>query len=219
MRLVVQSGLWTTGESVGPVPLATVLEVDGAVLSWTVDEPAGAAIAFTDPARADWLWHVLGESGHRALAAVTSIEASYRPDDVELAGVELLSGSLDRLRRLSLGHWLRRWWPASERDGIASLDRAILDAEIAVLTSEAEEFLGGETLDSDVGELLSPHAAELKIHVAGGDPRVIELVRTCVELAADVGVDGAGWPDLIAALDDVTRLATPPTPARRGPQP
>ena len=70
MRLVADSGLWSTGQLAAPPPLAAVLEVSGAVLSWTVDDPSAAAqITFTDPARADWLWRVLGESGHSALAA------------------------------------------------------------------------------------------------------------------------------------------------------
>ncbi|MGE0220740.1 MAG: hypothetical protein AB7S95_33935, partial [Mycolicibacterium sp.] len=68
MRLVADAGLWTSGPVPQPVPLTTVLEVAGAVLSWTVDEPDGAAhIAFTDVVRADWLWRVVGEGGHSAL--------------------------------------------------------------------------------------------------------------------------------------------------------
>ena len=70
MRLVADSGLWSTGQQAAHPPLTAVLEVSGAVLSWTVDDPSTAAqITFTDPARADWLWHVLGEPGHSALAA------------------------------------------------------------------------------------------------------------------------------------------------------
>ena len=61
---------------VHPVELYEFLEVDGAVLSWTVDEPQAApTIVFTDPSRADWLWRVLGEDGHRALAASTTAAA------------------------------------------------------------------------------------------------------------------------------------------------
>ena len=81
MRLVTESGLWVTGPSVAPVPLAAVLELDGAVLAWTVDEAADAPpqITFTDPGRADWLWRVLGEDGHRALAAAISTCAVSEP--------------------------------------------------------------------------------------------------------------------------------------------
>ena len=142
MRLVADSGLWSTGPLVAPTPLVAVLEVSGAVLSWTIDDPSGTAatqLTFTDLTRADWLWRLLGESGHVTLAAAVD-SAPDEPATIELTGVDLLPGSVDRLRRLGLGHWLRRWWPASDRDGIAGLDRALLDAEIAVLTAAAQDF-------------------------------------------------------------------------------
>ncbi|HXL62190.1 MAG TPA: hypothetical protein VN959_16210, partial [Mycobacterium sp.] len=70
MRLVADSGLWSTGQLLPHPQLTAVLEVSGAVLSWTVDDPlTPAQITFTDPARADWLWRVIGERGHSALAA------------------------------------------------------------------------------------------------------------------------------------------------------
>jgi hypothetical protein len=187
MRLVADSGLWSTGQQPAPTPVVAVLEVSGAVLSWTVDDPSTAAqITFTDPARADWLWRVLGASGHSALAA--ALDGRTPEAAVELTGVDVLPGSLDPLRRLALGHWLRRWWPASRRDGISALDGVLLDAEIAVLTAGAQDFFTDDTFDSDVVGLLRPHAAALSAHLNGGDPRVIELVRTCAELADDVGV-------------------------------
>ncbi len=46
MRLVADSGLWGTGpghEPIAATPLVAVLEVSGAVLSWTVDDPPGDA--------------------------------------------------------------------------------------------------------------------------------------------------------------------------------
>lgn len=211
MRLVTESGLWVTGPSVAPVPLAAVLELDGAVLAWTVDEAADAPpqITFTDPGRADWLWRVLGEDGHRALAAATAATAHGQ---VDLAGVEVRAGSLDPLRRLALGHWLRRWWPASIRDGIAGLNPAVLDAEIAVATAGADEFLGDDTGDSDIAALLAPHAGELRTQLLLGDPRVAELVRRCAELADEFGVEGPGWAELADALADMgtgTAVAAP----------
>ena len=39
MKLMSDSGLWSTGPFVAPSPLQAVLEVSGAVLSWTVDDP------------------------------------------------------------------------------------------------------------------------------------------------------------------------------------
>jgi hypothetical protein len=187
MRLVADSGLWSTGRQTAPTPLVAVLEVSGAVLSWAVDDTAAVAkITFTDPARADWLWRVLGESGHVALAA--ALDGRTPDAAIELTGVDLRPESLEPLRRLALGHWLRRWWPASQRDGIAVLDGALLDAEIAVLTARAEDFFTDDTFDSDVAALLRPHAEALSAHLQGGDPRVVELVRTCAGLADDVGV-------------------------------
>ena len=71
MKLGAESGLWSTGPQLPPTPLVAVLEVSGAVLSWTIDDAAVApTITFTDVSRADWLWRVLGESGHSAVAAI-----------------------------------------------------------------------------------------------------------------------------------------------------
>ena len=212
MKLVTESGLWRAGPTAAPVPLAAVLEVDGAVLSWTVDqEDSAAQITFTDPSRADWLWRIVGEDGHRALA-----EATASPDgaaEIDLAGVEVRPGALDGLRRLAVGHWLRRWWPASVRDGIAGLNPAVLDAEIAVATAGADEFFGDDTLDSDVAGLLAPHAEELRMQLLLGDPRIADLVRRCVDLADEFGVDAPGWPELAGTLAD--GAAGAPAPGRR----
>ena len=189
MKLIADAGLWSTGPLVAPTPLVAVLEVSGAVLSWAIDdEPGAAAITFTDSARADWLWRVLGESGHSAVAAALD---GRLPDDaqtIDVNGVGVLPGSVDQLRRLALGHWMRRWWPASHRDGIAALDPALLDAEIALLTAAAQDFFADDTFDSDVAGLLTPHSAALNALVRAGDPRVVELVRAAGELTDDVGI-------------------------------
>jgi hypothetical protein len=202
MRLVADSGLWSTGPASEATPLAAVLEVSGAVLSWTLDDhdDAAAHITFTDLGRADWLWRILGESGHVALAS--AVGSANDPHGIDLAGVDILPGSVVPLRRLAVGHWLRRWWPASRRDGIAGLDRALLDIEVALLTAGAQGFFADDTLDSDVAGLLSPHAAALAAHVADGDPRALDLVRAGADLADELGVDGPGWAELSAALDD-----------------
>jgi hypothetical protein len=219
MRLVADSGLWSTGPATADSPLAAVLEVSGGVLSWTIDDPPGdasARITFTDLSRADWLWRVLGESGHVALAsAVGAVNGpADQPHGIELAGVGIVPGSVDPLRRLAVGHWLRRWWPASRLDGIAGLDRALLDVEVALLTSGAQGFFTDETLDSDVVGLLAPHAPALITHLQADDPRIRDLVRAGAGLADEVGVDDDGWPELYAALDDssmavIAELAQP----------
>lgn len=216
MRLVAESGLWSTGPMHAAPPLVAVLEVSGAVLSWVIDAPPGdpaAHITFTDVSRADWLWRVVGESGHVALlSAVQGADADEHR--VDLAGVQVAAEPGDALRRLAVGHWLRRWWPASRKDGIPALDRALLDAEVAVLTAGAQAYFCDDTFDSDVAELLSPHGSALTAHVRDRDPRALELVRAAAALAEDVGVDGAGWPELFVALGESTTPLEQPT-ARR----
>jgi hypothetical protein len=220
MRLVADSGLWSSGPvpaGLAALPLVAVLEVSGAVLSWTVDEPTAATqITFTDLSRADWLWRVVGESGHVAVASTLGTLAApvAEPRTIELTSVDIVPGSVGPLRRLAVGHWLRRWWPASRRDGIAGLDRALLDVEVALLTVGAQGFFTDDTLDSDVAELLVPHAPALIMHVRDDDPRIRDLVRAGVGLADDIGIDGVGWPELFATLDDSTAILE--IPAGRG---
>lgn len=188
MRLVRDAGLWATGAAPEAGPLALVLEVSGAVLSWTVDgdraEPP--VIAFTDVRRADWLWRVFGEGGHVAL--VEELERRAAAQSVGVDGLSVLPGSTDTLRRLAFGHWLRRWWPASVRDAIAPLDRAVLDVELAVLTAAADAFFTDDGFDADLAGLLAPHVAMMDTLAAQGDPRVTELIDGCRDLAEDLGL-------------------------------
>lgn len=117
-------------EPAPPSPLVAALEVAGAVLVWTVTDPADdVQVAFTDPDRADWLWRLVGTEGHLAIAS-----------GADVGGVDVVPGSLAPLHRLAVGHWLRRWWPASRRDGIPGLDAALLDVEVALLTVAAQAF-------------------------------------------------------------------------------
>ena len=74
MKLTVESGLWALGSEVAPPPEVAVLEVSGAVLAWTIHDPAQAVrITFTDLPAADWLWRLVGEAGH--VAVVTAAGA------------------------------------------------------------------------------------------------------------------------------------------------
>lgn len=190
MRFVLDAGLWTSGPPEDAPPLTAVLEVSGAVLSWTVDHPDSVVrLAFTDPTRADWLWRVVGERGHSQV--VPALGAAGEQGRAEVENVTLDTATLAPLRRLALGHWLRRWWPASRRDGIVELDSAVLDGELALLAASAEGFFADDTFDSDVAELLRPHTAMLNGLAGLGDPRVTELAASCAELAEDLGV-GAG---------------------------
>ncbi|MDY6995579.1 MAG: hypothetical protein SW019_03220 [Actinomycetota bacterium] len=189
MRFVAEEGLWTAGPVRAPAPLTAVLEVTGAVLSWTVDEPeAGAHIAFTDVRRADWLWRIVGEQGHDAVVTALGSRPATGSIDVPVSVTDGVA--LTALRRLAVGHWLRRWWPASRRDGIAVLDAALLDGELALLTARADAFFTDDTLDSDLAELLSPRLVGLDAAGRLGDPRVVELVDACRDLAEDIGVAG-----------------------------
>lgn len=184
MKLLAESGLWTVGAQVAAPPAVAVLEVAGAVLAWTVDDPAAAVqLTFTDVVAADWLWRITGERGHVAVVEALRGRAADPQASVDIADLELSPQVLAPLRRLALGHWLRRWWPASVRDGIADLDIAVLDAELAVLTGAAQEFFGEDTLDSDIDALLRPHRDALFAHLRDGDPRVAALVESCLELA------------------------------------
>lgn len=221
MKLHAVSGLWSTGPVAAPPPLLAVLEVSGAVLSWTVDDPAGASaiqITFTDAARADWLWRMVGEPGHIALVSALTGRDAHDGATLDLDGVDSSAAAVVPLRRLALGHWLRRWWPASERDAIAALDPAVLDGEVALLTAGAEDYFTDDTLDSEVAALLAPHGAALTSLLAAPDERVARLARACAQMAADTGVPG--WPDGPATTGDPIRrrddfaLAAGPDPSR-----
>ncbi|MCR1785506.1 hypothetical protein KVF89_23410 [Nocardioides carbamazepini] len=184
MRLTVRQGLWTGGPDVDPPPLAAVLEVSGAVLEWTVDEPDSLPrITLTDLDAADWLWRLVGAEGHARL-----LEA----DSTTPLEVDLDHEALAPLRRLALGHWMSRWWPASARDGIVALDGAVLGAELAVLTAALEEYFAEDTFDSDVDGLLAGLAG-LTSYTA--DPRVADLLDACAELGdlPDIGTTPTRW--------------------------
>ena len=135
----------------------------------------------TDVAAADWLWRVVGPAGHAALVS-----------GADMAEVDVQPEALEPLRRLAIGYWLRRWWPESTRDGIVRLDPSLLDGELALLVSAAQEFFTEDTLDSDVDGLLAPHRVALNALEDGGDPRVLDVVRACLDLADDTGAWSTG---------------------------
>lgn len=208
MKFHDDAGLWVTGPEPEPVPLTSVLEICGAVLAWTVDDPAGRVrIAFTDPSRADWLWRIVGANGHSAVVA--ALQGAVAGAEVDVPGVGVDPAPLSALRHLALGHWLRRWWPASRRDGIAELDGALLDGELALLTARAQEFFDDEAFDADVAGLLRPHAATLSALVRHDDSRVRALAQSCAELAGDLGLAVVGPAGSVSAgrRDDYALVA------------
>jgi hypothetical protein len=200
VRIVSDGGLWVTGPAVADTPEIAVIELAGTVLAWTVDDPAGVAatrITFTDVTAAEWLWRVFGTTGHGTL--LEALDGRELGAPIDLPDVEVATDAIVPLRRLAVGHWARRWWPVSLRDGIAGLDPALLDAELALLTAQAQEFLDVDTLDGDVAGLLGQHHTALLHQRAGGDPRVVAIVDAAAELADEAGVwDGS---DLPAAPD------------------
>jgi hypothetical protein len=193
MKLTVDSGLWALGSDVDAPPEVAVLEVSGAVLAWTIHDAVQAVrITFTDLPAADWLWRLVGEAGH--VAVVAAAEAAT---ELDLTEVLPLPEPLAALRRLAVGQWLGRWWPARARDGISPLDAAVLDAEVALSTAALEDYFTQDTLDSDLAELLQPHRQALSGLAATGDPRVLDLIRSCVGLADESGL--GDWSEVLAA--------------------
>jgi len=212
MRWREESGLWTTGPEPEPPPLTAVLEVCGAVLSWTVDDAVGQPqIVLTDLDRADWLWRVVGGPGHDALVSALPGAAG---GDVDVPDATVTPGAVAGLRRLALGHWLRRWWPASRRDGIADLDAALLDGELAILTAAAHEFFDDDTFDADTASLLRPHIGQLESSVGHHDSRISEIARTAVDLAEDSGVPVAVPAETTRRRDDYALAAAGPVGER-----
>jgi hypothetical protein len=207
VRFVRDSGLWATGPEVQAGPTSVVLELSGAVLAWGIDDPPGSvALTLTDVSAAEWLWRIVGEDGHVAL--LTAIDAAGGADEFDAAGVRFTPDTLTVLRRLAFGHWLRRWWPASARDGIVALEQAVLDGEVAVLTVAAQDFFADDTFDSDVADLLRPHVRALSGLVQHGDPRAGALAVECLDLADDVGAaDGAPSGAVAAGRRDDYALA------------
>ncbi len=65
-----------------------------------------------------------------------------------------------------------------------------------------------------MAELLQPHAPALNVRVRDDDARIRDLARAGAELADEVGVDGIGWAEVIAALHDSSVILELPTGRR-----
>ena len=174
MRLVADSGLWTTGQRCRRLmPLTRCWRSAArccpgpsttrrAVAAHHVHRCGTRGLAVAGPRR----------SGHSAIVA--RWRQTRRPGSWN-SRPRSRTGSLDPLRRLALGHWLRRWWPASQRDGIADLDSALLDAEIALLTAAAEDFFTDDTFDFGRRRAAASACRSAQCALTQqGDPRVLD---------------------------------------------
>ena len=65
-----------------------------------------------------------------------------------------------------------------------------------------------------MAELLQPHAPALNVRVRDDDARIRDLARAGAELADEVGVDGIGCAEVIAALHDSSVILELPTGRR-----
>ncbi|GAB3208213.1 hypothetical protein [Nocardia tengchongensis] len=152
IRAIVPAGTPATSAA-GPEVM--VLEVIGGLLTWNVlaaQELPVAIIEDIDAAQ-EWVWALYGEPVAVVLDAVRPQvrELDGDPAEFEPAGNHLteaavapgLPGLVVSARRLAYAHWASRWWPASMLDGIAALDPALLDRDIALLTEECESLVDG----------------------------------------------------------------------------
>ncbi|MGW4350477.1 hypothetical protein ACWELJ_00145 [Nocardia sp. NPDC004582] len=138
-------------------PGTMVLEVLGGLLTWNVLAAQELPVAIIDDVDAaqEWVWALYGEPVASALDAVRPRARELEGDLAEFgaaaSGYRLteaaaapgLPALVVSARRLAYAHWASRWWPASVLDGIAALDPALLDRDIALLTEECESLVDG----------------------------------------------------------------------------
>ncbi|MGW2662449.1 hypothetical protein ACWCW7_15915 [Nocardia tengchongensis] len=152
VRAIVPAGTPATSAA-GPEVM--VLEVIGGLLTWNVLAAQELPVAIIDDVDAaqEWVWALYGEPVAVALDAVRPQVRELGGDLAELepaghrlteaAAVPGLPALVVSARRLAYAHWASRWWPASMLDGIAALDPALLDRDIALLTDECESLVDG----------------------------------------------------------------------------
>jgi hypothetical protein len=152
----------------GTAPIDTVvLEVLGGHLTWGLLAGQRVAAAVLDDAAAaqDWIWAVYGEEIALAVA-----DFDGRP--AELAPRPVLPRLPAEAWRLGYAHWAARWWPASTLDGIAALDEALLDREIATLTAACESLVDGNDAagpdEMPSTETTFPRAADYALAAGSG---------------------------------------------------
>ncbi|MEO3755241.1 hypothetical protein [Streptomyces sp. B6B3] len=197
--------------SAGPDFTRGVLDVAGAVLTWSVlGDPGPPSAQIHDTGRAQqWLWALYGE---RVAAAVHAVHDRAVGDPARVrvaADPTALAGSA---ARLAFGHWAARWWPASYTDGIPALEPDALGLELAALTHRSQQLFDDDVDQPDdcVAELVEEHQAALDPLIQWwraeprptGTARHLESVLRLIDDAADTaGLDGPALRHLRSSLD------------------
>ncbi|WP_019068040.1 hypothetical protein [Streptomyces hokutonensis] len=204
----------------GPDFTLAVLDVAGAVLSWSViEEPGPPTAEIHDVRRAQqWLWAVYGE---RVAAAAHACATGEQPAGARVP-VDPTALAADAAR-LGFGHWAARWWPASHLDGIPALQPDLLGLELAALTHQCQQLFDGTADDFDdqpddcAAELIEDHWAALDPliqwwHAASTGPaHQVERVLRLIDDAADgAGLDGPELRRLRSLPDRSSPAATTP---------
>ncbi|SEC53722.1 hypothetical protein SAMN05216489_00984 [Streptomyces sp. 3213] len=201
----------------GPDFTLAVLDVAGAVLSWSVlGDPGPPAAEIHDVGRAQqWLWAVYGERVAAAVHACATgqLAETVVPDDPTSLAADAA--------RLGFGHWAARWWPASHLDGIPALQPDVLGLELAALTHQCQQLFDGTAGDFDgqpdacAAELIEDHRAALDPLIqwwraaSTGPAQQVERVLRLIDDAADgAGLDGPELRRLRSLLDRSSPAAT-----------
>ncbi|BAH51035.1 hypothetical protein [Rhodococcus opacus] len=197
-------GVWTIAPENTPSVLddaadidATVLEVLGGHLSWSVfaeDTVPVAVIDDVDSAQT-WLWAVFGEEVALAVAAGSGREVTAEP-----ARPRVVTAA----RRLAFAHWAARWWPASTVDGIPALDAGLLDREIATLVEECDLLVDGDDALAPTGPTLADRPGRAEDYALAAGAATATLPGTLV-LAR--GITGSDWRRYPPGLVDASERA------------
>lgn len=143
VRIRRRDGLWIIAPDDAPTVVddaagvdVLVLEVAGGHLTWSLlsGQVTPAAVLDDVTLAQEWIWALYGEEVAIALDESTEGEYPAEPASPDLAA---------RAWRLGYARWAARWWPASTLDGIAPLDEALLEDEIATLSEECDLIVDG----------------------------------------------------------------------------
>ncbi|MFD7845542.1 hypothetical protein ACFV4K_21715 [Nocardia sp. NPDC059764] len=215
------------GATVTPAgPEAMVLEVTGGLLTWNVLAAQQLPVAIIDDVDAaqEWVWALYGEPVAAALDTVrprarelsgglvefgTTATGPDAPVDprghrlTDAATAPALPALVVSARRLAYAHWASRWWPASVLDGIAALDPALLDRDIALLTEECESLVdGSDAVAPSIRPSVESSLRASDYALAAGDAD-----RSGSALVLARGTGGWDWRQCPAGLVDASESA------------